>query len=274
MRTNTRVAGRGTIREAPESADESIMKMRFDHGLCVTCSAKIFEVTETGGRRKLNPVTTPGVSMHGRCLYCHPEKESHNPVKEEEDHWEDDTNVPVEGVEKGEDIDDQSSPPDIDKRHFVCVVTEGNTKKGKGIFSHIEETGEHKGKSIVYEGEFVDGFFEGHGSLRREGTDYDCEGEWKKSKLHGYSKMTFESGHTYEGEMQIDMRDGQGTYTWANGDRYEGEWKNDMRNGSGKRFYKVGQIYEGNWKDGKIDGQGTFKWDMATIMNWSGRRIM
>ena len=58
------------------------------------------------------------------------------------------------------------------------------------------------------------------------------------------------------------------------GDKGGGEGKEDMRNGSGKRFYKGGQIYEGNWKDGKIDGQGTFKWDMATIMNWSGRRIM
>eukprot|EP00978_Attheya_sp_CCMP212_P004056 scaffold8742_cov56-Attheya_sp.AAC.2 len=156
MSANTRAAGRGTIRKAAESADEIMVKMRFDHGLCVTCNEKLFEVTGTGGRRKLNPVSTPGVSNNVRCLYCHPEHETHS-VKEEEHNWEDAATIPVKEVDTGEDIDNQSLPPVIaldghDKQHFVGVVLEGNTKKGKGIFNYVEKTGEHKGKSIVYEG--------------------------------------------------------------------------------------------------------------------------
>eukprot|EP00978_Attheya_sp_CCMP212_P041490 scaffold238569_cov46-Attheya_sp.AAC.1 len=246
---NTRAAGRGTIRKAEESPDESIMNKRFDHGLCVTCSAQIFEVTETGGRRKLNPVTTPGVSKNGRCLYCHPEHETHS-VKEEEENWDDAATVPIEEVETGEDIVDQSLPPVIAldgyaKLRFVGVVSEGNTKKGKGIFHYVEETGKHKGKSIVYEGEFADGFFEGRGSLR----DQD-----------GHSKITYDNDEEmYEGEMKNNMRDGHGTYTWAKGIRYEGEWKNGTSHGNGKKIYKNGAIYEGNWKDSKRDGQGTLR---------------
>eukprot|EP00978_Attheya_sp_CCMP212_P020790 scaffold60070_cov35-Attheya_sp.AAC.3 len=273
MSATTRAAGRDTIRKSAESPDESIMNKRFDHGLCVTCNAQLCEVTETGGRRKLNPVTTPGVAMNGRCLYCHPEDESHS-VKEKEQNW----------VETGEDIDDQSLPPIIalhgyDKR-FVGVVLEGNVKKGKGIFSHVLETGKHKGKSIVYEGEFSYGFFKGRGSLRNQGKGYVSEGHWKKSKRHGHCKETHANGAMYEGEMKNNTRDGRGTYMWANGDRYEGEWKNDefnghgtltwangdrfegewenaMKNGNGKQIFKNGDIYEGNWKDDKIDGRGT-----------------
>eukprot|EP00978_Attheya_sp_CCMP212_P010690 scaffold26007_cov53-Attheya_sp.AAC.4 len=283
---NTRAAGRGTIRKAEESPDESIVKMRFDHGLCVTCSAQIFEVTETGGRRKLNPVTTPGVSKNGRCLYCHPEHDTHS-VKEEDQNWEDAATVPVEEVETGEDNNDQSLPPvialDRNGMRFVGVVSEGNTKKGKGIFHHVEETGEQKGKSIVYEGAFADGCFEGRGSLRDHCRSYVYEGQWKKSEPHGHGKETYENGDMYEGEQKNDMADGhgtytkangnryegnwkddeydgQGTYTWVNGDRYEGSWKNCMSHGNGKIIHASGDMYEGNWKDDLFDGHGTCTW--------------
>eukprot|EP00978_Attheya_sp_CCMP212_P048158 scaffold479774_cov55-Attheya_sp.AAC.1 len=281
---NTTAAGRGTIRKAAESPDESIVKMRFDHGLCVTCNAKLYEVTVTGGRRKLNPMTIPGVSKNGRCLYCHPEHDTHSVNEEEDQNWEDAATVPVEVVEAGKAIVDQSLPPVIVlhayKKRFVGLVSEGNATKGKGIFHYVVETGEHKGKSMIFECEFADGFFEGRGSLRNQYQSYFYEGEWKKSKLHGHIKMTLANGGMYEGEMKNDMRDGRGTNTWANGNRYEGEWKkgkkydqgtikwatggsyegewkNGRRNGNGKKIYKNGDIYEGNRKDGKKDGQGT-----------------
>eukprot|EP00978_Attheya_sp_CCMP212_P001870 scaffold3873_cov42-Attheya_sp.AAC.1 len=304
---NTRAAGRGTIRKAAESPDESIMKMRFDHGLCVTCNAQLCEVTETGGRRKLNPMTTLGVSKNGRCLYCHPEHETHSvkdSVKEEEEeNWEDAATVPVEEVETGEDIDDQSLAPvialDRNDKRFVGVVSEGNTKKGKGIFRYVEETGEQKGKSIVYEGAFADGCFEGRGSLRDHCRSYFYEGQWKKSKSHGQGKETHENGDMYEGEQKNDMvdghgtyteangnryegnwkdneYDGQGTYTWVNGDRFEGEWENDMKNGNGKQIFKNGDIYEGNWKDDKRDGQGTLRYTKgrAKVGTWKKNKFV
>eukprot|EP00978_Attheya_sp_CCMP212_P013942 scaffold35278_cov54-Attheya_sp.AAC.3 len=287
MSANTRAAERGTIRKAAESPDEIIVKMRFDLGLCVTCNTKLFEVIGTGGHRKLNPVTTSGVSNNGRCLYCHPDQESHSVKEEEEQNWEDAATVSVEEVETGEDIDDQSLPPVIalgrNDMHFVGVVLEGNVKKGKGVFSHVLETGELKLKLIVYKGEFADGFFEGRGSYCNEGVvSYGCEGQWKKSKLHGHCKETFENGNMYEGEMKNgmmdgegtytevygryegnwkdDKRDGQGTYTWANGGCYEGEFKNNMHHGNGKRVFVNGTIYEGNWKNNQKDGHGIYTW--------------
>eukprot|EP00978_Attheya_sp_CCMP212_P009378 scaffold22163_cov53-Attheya_sp.AAC.3 len=179
--------------------------MLFDHGLCVTpCSAHFLAVTETGGHRKLNHVTTPGVSMNGRCIYCHPEHDTTHSMKEEEDNWEDAATVPVEEVETGEDINDQSLHPvisldGIDKQRFVGFVLEGTVKKGRGWI------------------------FEGRGSLRNQCKGYSYEGQWKKSEPHGHSKVTFERGDMYEGEMKSSMRDGRGTYTWANGNWYEGK---------------------------------------------------
>eukprot|EP00978_Attheya_sp_CCMP212_P004038 scaffold8672_cov50-Attheya_sp.AAC.4 len=317
MSANTRAAGRGTIRKAEELYPPDVLVEKLiDHGLCVTCNAQLFEVTgiwgQLWGRRKLNPVTTPGVSMNGRCLYCHPEQESHSVKEEEEQNWEDAATVSIEEVETGEDSDGQPLPPVIsldglDEERFVGVVLEGNTKKGKGIFHYVEETGEHKGKSMIYEGEFADGFFEGRGSLRDEGVGYVSEGQWKKSKRHGHIKETFKIGDMYEGEIKNDMRDGHGTYTEATGNRYEGEWKNDTRNGNGKMFYTTGDggryegewknnlmngngkrvfedgdVYEGNWKDDEFDGQGTYTWADGDhyegefkndMMNGNGKRV-
>eukprot|EP00978_Attheya_sp_CCMP212_P013763 scaffold34641_cov48-Attheya_sp.AAC.1 len=215
MSANNQAPGRGTIRKAEEVYPPDILvEKRFDHGLCVTCSAHIFEVTDTGGRRKLNPVTTPGVSKNGRCLYCHPEHETHS-VKEQEQNWEDAATVPVEEVETGIDNKDQSLPPvivlNINYNRFVGVVLEGNVKKGKGLFHYAAETGEHKGISMIYEGEFADGCFEGHGSLRDQGSGFVRKAQWKKNKPHGHFKDIFESGNMYEGEMKNGTRDAHGT---------------------------------------------------------------
>eukprot|EP00978_Attheya_sp_CCMP212_P000617 scaffold1198_cov43-Attheya_sp.AAC.1 len=127
-------AGRGTIRKAHEiyPLDTLVGFKRYDDGLCITCSTKLFEVTQTGGRRKLNPVTTPGASFNGRCLYCHPNREPPKEIVEDEQNWEDAATIQADELTSTEDKEDQSSPPVIavdgyDKKHSLGAVLEGNT---------------------------------------------------------------------------------------------------------------------------------------------------
>ncbi len=49
-------------------------------------------------------------------------------------------------------------------------------------------------------------------------------GEWKKGKLHGTGKITYESGGTYWGEYKDHKEEGYGTKEWASGNRYIGQW--------------------------------------------------
>jgi len=39
---------------------------------------------------------------------------------------------------------------------------------------------------------------------------------------HGYGKIFFKSGATYEGDYKDDERTGRGVYRWADGRVYEG----------------------------------------------------
>jgi hypothetical protein len=187
MSATTRAAGHGILYSNAEEVypPDILIEKRFDHGLCVTCSAKIFQETvNDDGHREFHPMTTPGVSIHGRCLYCHPEHDTHSVKEEGGLNWYDAVNVPFEEEEEEEEEteeeEEEEGETEEDKetkslphviivlhayaKRFVGVVSEGNTKKGKGLFHHVVETVEHKDKLIVYEGEFKDGFFEGHGT--------------------------------------------------------------------------------------------------------------
>lgn len=81
------------------------------------------------------------------------------------------------------------------------------------------------------------------------------EGEMKKGVPHGFGKMTYVNGNTYEGAWK-DGKYGFGKMTYANGNTYSGEWKDNMKHGIGKMRYFNGDIYEGEWRIDVISGQG------------------
>ena len=78
------------------------------------------------------------------------------------------------------------------------------------------------------------------------------EGEWKDSKFHGHGTYTWADGDKYIGEYKNNKKDGYGTYFYANGDKYIGEYKNNVRDGVGVLTYDNGKIEEGIWKEDKF----------------------
>ena len=55
-----------------------------------------------------------------------------------------------------------------------------------------------------YEGDFVDGNFEGHGVLTYAKKQGSFEGEFKGGKKHGHGKLTKPDGSVVEGEWVDD----------------------------------------------------------------------
>ena len=67
----------------------------------------------------------------------------------------------------------------------------------------------------VYEGQFRDGKFDGHGTMVDEHGRY--EGEWKSGMRDGAGKMAFHVGGTYEGPWKANNYAGTGRFVLAGG---------------------------------------------------------
>ncbi|XP_032559296.1 radial spoke head 10 homolog B-like isoform X2 [Chiroxiphia lanceolata] len=85
-----------------------------------------------------------------------------------------------------------------------------------------------------YEGEQVNGLYEGEG--------FAC----------------FEGGSTYKGTFSEGFMHGQGTYTWADGVKYEGTFAKNVQMFNGRYTWNDG-VYEGSIKDGIRHGFGFFR---------------
>ena len=108
---------------------------------------------------------------------------------------------------------------------------------GKGI-KHF-----YKVDSYI-DGNFVDGFAEGHGKQTFEQT-------WERTVPY------------YEGEFKRNLYQGKGEYHYGDGDYYKGEWKDGKYNGHGIAYshrinrtwigeYENDKKVEGNWVRGEI----------------------
>ena len=81
--------------------------------------------------------------------------------------------------------------------------------------------------SIFQEGEFANGFREGHGTYVFSG---GCKytGEWKDGRYNGVGSCMWTNGRCYSGEWKDGMRHGRGIETDEDGTvRHDGEWADD-----------------------------------------------
>jgi len=77
-------------------------------------------------------------------------------------------------------------------------------------------------KSRYYEGEFVDGYFHGHG-IFYHGEEF-VDGEFKDGHIHGYAEATFNNA-SYKGYWQQNRFHGRGVLRYKN-EIYDGEFYN------------------------------------------------
>jgi hypothetical protein len=82
-----------------------------------------------------------------------------------------------------------------------------------------------------YEGMFVDGEFDGEGTLKTHGGVYT--GSFRKGEKHGRGTMEWKNGDVYDGDWEGDKMHGVGKYEGKDGSSYSGEWASHMRNGRG-----------------------------------------
>ena len=148
-----------------------------------------------------------------------------------------------------------------------------NLPNGKGIKYYTNG-------NILYEGDFINGKFEGKGKYINRKQEYYI-GEFKEGLANGKGKIFYKNGNIkYDGEFINGYVEGKGKSFFENGDYYIGLWKNGLMNGKGKTYFPDGKIsydgdyvngleegfgkvffenggyYIGQWKNGFIDGKG------------------
>ena len=133
-----------------------------------------------------------------------------------------------------------------DDKYYIGEYKD-NIPNGKGIKYYLNG-------NIQYEGNFINGKFEGNGKGIWENGEYYI-GEWKNGLSHGKGTEYYSNGNIqYEGDFINGKFEGNGKYYYENGEHYDGEWKNNLKHGKGKLYYKNGNIkYEGDFINGNYE---------------------
>lgn len=103
-----------------------------------------------------------------------------------------------------------------------------------------------------YEGEFLDGKFEGKGKYYFADSGKVYEGEFRDNSMNGVGVMVWPDQSRYEGEFQNGKMHGRGIKQLSNGNRYVGQFNNDQYDGSAIWYDAANQTKrQGEWSNGK-----------------------
>lgn len=133
-------------------------------------------------------------------------------------------------------------------------MLQGKLKEGllQGKGKEYDEAGR-----IVYDGDYVDGLYEGSGKLYKEGV-LVYSGQFTAGEFAGEGSL-YEGGElVYEGAFRAGKRNGVGTAYEDGAVCYTGDFTDDRYNGDGKAYYPDGTLkYQGSYVDGAYSGEGT-----------------
>ena len=127
-----------------------------------------------------------------------------------------------------------------------------NIPNGKGIKYY-------KNGKIQYEGNFINGKFEGNGKFIYD-DGYYYIGQFKDGLRNGKGTIYYPNGNIeLEGNFINNKAEGNGKYIWEDGEYYIGQWRNGLSHGKGIEYYSNGKIkYEGEYLNDQREGNGKY----------------
>ena len=97
------------------------------------------------------------------------------------------------------------------------------------------------------------------GKLIYDNGNYIYEGEFLNGKFDGKGILKNLKGDIYEGSFKNGLKEGQGIFRFAEGDIYVGNFSFNKFDGEGKLIIKDISEYKGKFKNGKYEGYGMLK---------------
>lgn len=136
-----------------------------------------------------------------------------------------------------------------------CLSGDCINGKGKAIYY------ETNNNSYTYEGNFVNGKWEGDGLLIiPDNATY--KGTFKNGEVTGKGEITYADGNKYVGEVVNLNKEGEGLYTYKNGQTFKGIFKaGNVWTGEGYIFMSEKAYYKGSVLNGKQHGKGLLRFE-------------
>lgn len=138
---------------------------------------------------------------------------------------------------------------------FYFGESKNNTPHGFGFY--ITNKLNDRGQKI-YEGNFIEGVYEGYGLLYEN--NYVYEGEFLQWKKNGRGSIIFYNKESYLGNFYEDKYEGLGIMYYNNGDKYIGRFVNNKKEKCGKLYFKNGNNYFGDFSNDQMTGFGIFSY--------------
>ena len=133
------------------------------------------------------------------------------------------------------------------------ILYEGNFVEGK----YDGKGKENYENGTYYIGQFLGGFRHGKGVLYYKNRSILYEGDFANDIFEGNGKLIHENGNYYIGQFSKGLAHGKGTVYCKNGSiLYEGDFANDKFEGNGKEIYDNGNYYIGQFLNGYKHGKG------------------
>lgn len=130
-------------------------------------------------------------------------------------------------------------------------------------------------RSIIWEGECLNGFVNGNGILKIIQNDtlvVEIYGTFLNGYTEGNGTLITRDGQKYEGNFKQGKFDGQGVYTFNTGEEYTGDFKQGKYDGYGIFKFLDGTKSIGEWKDGKkVDPKVPLDGEIAIVVTGTGR---
>lgn len=109
----------------------------------------------------------------------------------------------------------------------------------------------------IYEGQWVNGDWNGFGSLTEMSTGNYYQGGFFDNMKHGLGVMKYCDGRVYDGVFMLDKLESKGKLTSTDGTKYWGQWsRNGAPHGRGKMEYTDGRVFDGEFNQGVRSGHG------------------
>ncbi len=110
----------------------------------------------------------------------------------------------------------------------------------------------HDGQSQSFTAYFVHGMIPDGHIITRWGQGWSYDGEAMDGRFNGWGTLTTNTADRFEGYWTDGQMNGFGVLHRANGEIYTGDWKDDRPNGKGELRHADGTLVEGNFVDGKL----------------------
>ena len=169
---------------------------------------------------------------------------------------------------KEEQIEDKENIPNPEATGFFTLSYKNGDKfSGQMSKGEVNSYGIYEGSNgITFEGDFIkddketkDKRIKGKLIYDNDNEKYIYEGEFLNGKFDGNGILKNSKGDIYEGSFKSGLKEGEGIFHFAEGDIYIGNFTKNNFDGEGKLIIKDISEYKGKFKNGKYEGYGMLK---------------